>query len=88
MDNQIGYVAALKALKVVGVSHATGDALRASHAGLISSVHGGKASIFFSHLQGFRGDTKVSEEMRRLLMDRAAAWEILIPVSLRTNHGN
>jgi len=71
------YKQALKTCAKIGMAHVTGEALAAMYAELIPLRHGGDAEVYYRHLQRFFPDSAMLAEARRLLNDRAMAWEVL-----------
>jgi hypothetical protein len=70
---------ALKACKTAGTAHATGDALRAMYASLISQMHGGEAERYFAYLQkSAQEDREIEDKSRALLRSREAAWKVIL----------
>ena len=70
IQTQTDYKKAVKLLRKVGCSKASGDSLRAMYAPLIrlnSCLSDVADSYFFKHLQKFSQDSEISAEARRLM---------------------
>ncbi len=67
-------------LRKVGCANATGDALRAMYAALLTDAHGGKTETYFAHLQKAApgDDAAITACAKPLLADRARAWDALM----------
>lgn len=84
------YKQALKQCKKVGTAHASGDALRAMYANLLTVQHGGDdtdAERYYEALLVDRSgcamdDKQIAECARVLLKDRDLAWERLFSARL------
>lgn len=74
------YAAAIDQLHRGGCKYATGDALRAMYADLISSSHGGKPEHYYASLQDTKDDADTFERTKSMLRDRATAWDVLMGV--------
>jgi hypothetical protein len=72
------YKQALKTCKRVGTAHATGPALCAMYAGLIELQHGGSPERYYTYLQTTGDDNGIAVSARKLLRDRAKAWDVLM----------
>ena len=75
---QLDYKAALKECKRVGTAHASGDALRAMYAKLITFQQGGEETKYYSYLGRAESDEAIAASARELLRDRSKAWDVLM----------
>lgn len=69
---------AFASYKTVGASRASGDALCAMYAKLITDVHAGASEIYYDHLRIGKDDAEVTTRAKRLLNDRTLAWDVLM----------